>query len=76
MQYGHRNRFALDSEKGWIYARRPNGSRRLVCWMPCERRNSGTMASSGNLVCIGAATGMVTILDFSDLNNECNLVDG
>jgi hypothetical protein len=76
MQHKHRYRFTLDSEKGWIYVRRPNGGQRLVCWLPHERRTHGTIASSGGLVCIGAATGMVTILDFSGLNNEYNVVDG
>jgi hypothetical protein len=75
-RYEHRCGFTLDPEEGWIYAWRPNGGKRRVCWLPHERRSAGIIVSSGKRVCIGAASGVVTILDFSDLNNEQDVVDG
>jgi hypothetical protein len=54
---------------------RANGGKRRVCWLPHERRSGGRIASRGELVCIGAASGVVTILDFSDLYNKYNDVN-
>jgi hypothetical protein len=71
-QYRQRVYFTLDPVRGWVYAWRASGGRQRVCWLPFERRDDGIIVSSGARVCIGAATGAVTILDFSDLNNKPN----
>jgi hypothetical protein len=68
--------YTLDPDGGWIYAWRASGDSRRVCWLTHERRYGGKIASSGQRVCIGAATGIVTILDFFDLNNAHKVVDG
>jgi hypothetical protein len=72
----HWEHFTLDTIGGWIYAPRIHGGKRRVCWLPHERRSGGRIASSGERVCVGAATGVVTILDFSNLNDEHSVVDG
>jgi hypothetical protein len=62
--------FTLDTYGGWIYREGPDDvNPRRVCWLPHERRHGGKIASSGERVCIGAMSGMVTILDFSGVNH-------
>jgi hypothetical protein len=75
-QFRHWKHFTLDTNGGWIYACRVNGGKRRVCWLPHERRSDGRIASWGERVCIGGSSGVVTILDFSDLNDKRDLVDG
>jgi hypothetical protein len=59
--------FELDKSEGWVYRLTSDGTRRRMCWLPHKRRCSGEIASSGQKVVIGAASGIVTILDFSDV---------
>jgi WD40 repeat protein len=59
--------FQLDS-RGWISCSSLGGAGRRVCWIPFQRRgDSDAFAYSGEIVCIGASGGAVTILDFSPL---------
>jgi hypothetical protein len=56
----------LEANTGWISRRRADGAYRRVCWLPYERRDRGVIACWGERVCVGTASGMVTILDFSN----------
>jgi hypothetical protein len=60
----------LEADKGWISRRGADGVYRRVCWLPHERRDHGVIACWGERVCVGAASGMVTILDFSSFMTE------
>jgi WD40 repeat protein len=57
--------FQLDSH-GWISCSSRGGAWQRVCWIPIQRRGD-TFEYSGEIVCIGASTGAITILDFSPL---------
>jgi WD40 repeat protein len=57
--------FALDTGTGWISRRDPGGIWQRLCWLPHERRDEAKLAHHGSKVCIGADSGMITILDFS-----------
>jgi WD40 repeat protein len=57
--------FQLDSH-GWISYSSRGGAWQRVCWIPVQRRGRG-FAYSGEIVCIGATNGAITILDFSPL---------
>jgi hypothetical protein len=74
--FGHINYFTLDPKGGWIHFRRASGGLRRVCWLPHERCSGGKIVNSGKRVCIGGATGVVTILDFSHVNDEHYVFDG
>jgi WD40 repeat protein len=54
---------------GWIIARQDGYDRHLMCRLPAERRPLpwGPHAHHGQKVCIGAMSGAVTILDFSNV---------
>jgi hypothetical protein len=58
--------FKLDKEQGWLLRRGARGIWRRVCWLPYPRRQAGKIAYSGERVCIGAGSGVVTLLDFAD----------
>jgi hypothetical protein len=57
--------FILDPNEGWIFRLMLDGTRRRMCWLPHKRRDLGEIACWGQKVVIGAASGIVTILDFS-----------
>jgi WD40 repeat protein len=62
--------FQLDRrDPGWISCSSRVGAWQRVCWIPLQRRHnlSDAFAYSGEIVCIGAPSGAVTILDFSPL---------
>jgi WD40 repeat protein len=59
--------FKLDRhDLGWISCSSRGGAWQRVCWIPVQRRG-GELASSGEIICIGALGGAMTILDFSPL---------
>jgi hypothetical protein len=59
--------FVWDEATGWISWKTPDGVHPLpLCWIPVERRGS-TFACHGTTVVLGAAGGIVTILDFADV---------
>jgi WD40 repeat protein len=55
--------------KGWIEVSQDEDNWHYVCWLPAERQLSGwpSYACHGQKVCIGASSGAVTILDFSNV---------
>jgi hypothetical protein len=59
--------FELDVNTGWVSRLALDGSWRRMCWLPHERRHGGVIACWGQKVVIGAASGLVTIFDFSDV---------
>jgi hypothetical protein len=59
--------FGLDPTEGWVFRFMLDGTRRRVCWLPHKRRDRGKIACWGQKVVIGAASGIVTILDFSNV---------
>jgi WD40 repeat protein len=54
---------------GWIEDSQDKVIWERVCWLPAERQRSGWLsyACHGDKVCIGAGSGAVTILDFSNV---------
>jgi hypothetical protein len=55
-------------EDGWVLRRDLDGLWRRMCWLPHERRNDGLIcACYGQRLVIGAADGLMTILDFSNV---------
>jgi WD40 repeat protein len=56
--------FQLDRH-GWISRSSRGGAWQRVCWISLQRR--GRVSYSGEIVCIGALSGAMTILDFSPL---------
>jgi WD40 repeat protein len=58
--------FSLDMETGWISCMDLPGVPKRLCWLPKERRGR-QIAAWGEKVCIGTPSGMVTILDFSNV---------
>jgi hypothetical protein len=59
--------FDLDRNEGWIFRLALDDTRRRVCWLPHARRYQGFLAFRGQKVVIGASSGIVTILDFSNV---------
>jgi hypothetical protein len=59
--------FELDENQGWVSRVARDGSSRRMCWLPHKRRHHGCIAWCGQKVVIGAASGLLTILDFSDV---------
>jgi hypothetical protein len=59
--------FGLDENQGWVSRLALDGSSRRMCWLPHNRQHRGRIAWSGQKVVIGAASRLVTILDFSDV---------
>jgi hypothetical protein len=59
--------FGLDESTGWVSRLALNGSSQRMCWLPHNRRHDGVIASWRQKVVIGAKSGLVTILDFSDV---------
>jgi hypothetical protein len=59
--------FELDDTQGWVSRIALDRSSRRMCWLPHKRWYRGIMAWSGQKVVIGAESGIVTILDFSDV---------
>jgi hypothetical protein len=57
--------FQLDLSNEWVCRLSPDRTWRRMCWLPHKRRHDGKMACWGQKVAIGAASGIVTILDFS-----------
>jgi WD40 repeat protein len=54
---------------GWVPVSQDQDNWHRVCWLPAERQMilSSTYAYHGQKVCIGASSGAVTILDFSNV---------
>jgi hypothetical protein len=63
--------FKLDeADNGWIWRRGANDLWRRMCWLPHKRRHGGTIdACFGQKVVITAESGLLTILDFSDIQS-------
>jgi hypothetical protein len=59
--------FDMDGSEGWIIRVALDGTRRRVCWLPHARRFNGYLAFRGQKVVVGARSGIVTILDFSNV---------
>jgi hypothetical protein len=59
--------FDLDPTEGWVFRLMLHGDRRRMCWLPHKRRDQGEIAYWGQKVAIGATTGILTILDFSNV---------
>jgi hypothetical protein len=59
--------FDLHENTGWVSRLALDGSSRRMCWLPHKRRYGGIIACWGQKVVIGAKSGLVTILDFSDV---------
>jgi hypothetical protein len=60
--------FKLDGDdRGWVYRRKGDGTWQRMCWLPHKRRHEGKLDYHGDRLVIGAASGWVTILDFSDV---------
>jgi WD40 repeat protein len=57
--------FDLDRTEGWVFRLTNDGTCRRMCWLPHKRRDTGMIACRGQKLVIGAASGIVTILDFS-----------
>jgi hypothetical protein len=62
--------YTLDARRGWVFRRGADGVLRRVCWLPYERRGDGLLACWNERVCIGSASGVVTILNFADLKHD------
>jgi WD40 repeat protein len=75
LDYSHEMRsqpiFKLD-DAGWLWRMKPTLVWQRLCWLPVERRwkmfGSEHIVSHGQTVAIGAESGMVTILDCSQVN--------
>jgi hypothetical protein len=59
--------FELDESQGWVSRIGSYGSSRRMCWLPHKRRHKGCIAWYGQKVVVGAESGLVTIIDFSDV---------
>jgi hypothetical protein len=72
----HSTLFVLNDMTGWIQRiDECDDAVRAVCWLPYARRHEGRIAFRGKRVCVGASSGMVTILDFSKLKHWCQQSD-
>jgi hypothetical protein len=59
--------FVWNSDSGWISWQRSHlTSPVLLCWLPLERRGYN-FECHGTTFIIGAQTGIITILDFSEV---------
>jgi WD40 repeat protein len=58
--------FQADDITGWVWRVGPSGTRQQLCWLPRQYRGK-KFAFHGQTVCIGAPSGAITILDFSDV---------
>jgi hypothetical protein len=65
--------FELDESTGWLSRLALDDSTRRMCWLPHKRGYGGRIACWGQKVVIGAHSGLVTILDFSDMQTEHSL---
>jgi hypothetical protein len=59
--------FELDMGTGWVIRIAHDGTWQWMCWLPHKRRYGGVIAWCREKVAIGAESGLVTILDFSDV---------
>jgi WD40 repeat protein len=57
----------LDISEGWVVRIALNGTRRRMCWLPHKRCHGGQIACWGQKAVIGATSGIITILDFSNV---------
>jgi hypothetical protein len=59
--------FKLDGE-GWVLRRNLDGFWQRMCWLPYKRRENGRItACYGQRIVVCARTGVLTILDFSNV---------
>jgi hypothetical protein len=59
--------FDLDRTEGWVFRLSNDGTRRRMCWLPHQRRDGAKITSWGQKAVIGGVSGIVTILDFSNV---------
>jgi hypothetical protein len=61
--------FMLDrAGKGWVLRRNLDGFWQRMCWLPYKRReNGGIQACYGQRIVVCAGSGVLTILDFSNV---------
>jgi hypothetical protein len=61
--------FMLDrAGKGWVLRRNLDGFWQRMCWLPYKRRGHGRIAACyGQRVVVCAESGVLTILDFSNV---------
>jgi hypothetical protein len=61
--------FMLDEAgEGWVLRRNLDGFRQRMCWLPYKRRENGRIAACyGQRIVICAGSGLLTILDFSNV---------
>jgi hypothetical protein len=61
--------FMLDEAgEGWVLHRNVEGFWQRMCWLPYKRRENGTIeACYGQRIVICAGSGVLTILDFSNV---------
>jgi hypothetical protein len=61
--------FMLDEAgEGWVLRRNLDGSWRRMCWLPYKRRENGRIAACyGQRIVVCARSGVLTILDFSNV---------
>jgi hypothetical protein len=74
IQINHREfigAFKLDeADNGWIWRRGVDDLWRRMCWLPYKRRHGGMIrACFGQKVVITAGSGLLTILEFPDLQS-------
>jgi hypothetical protein len=62
--------YMLDHRQGWVSRHGADGVLRRVCWLPYKRRGEGILACWNERICIGSASGVVTILNFADLKHD------
>jgi hypothetical protein len=59
--------FKLDGE-GWVLHRNLDGFWKRMCWLPYKRRENGRIqACYGQRIVVCARSGVLTILDFSNV---------
>jgi hypothetical protein len=59
--------FKLDGE-GWVLRRNLDGFWQRMCWLPYKRRERGKIeACYGQRIVVSAGSGVLTILDFSNV---------
>jgi WD40 repeat protein len=61
--------YHIRTDNGWIVVSQDKDNWHRVCWLPAERQpwTGDAHAHHGQKVCIGASSGVVTVLDFSNV---------
>jgi hypothetical protein len=58
--------FQIDDATGWVLRVASSGTLQRLCWLP-KQYQGYEIASHGQTMCIGAPSGAITILDFSNV---------